>query len=159
MGDLLSKIKNKTKIDINLLIERLKKEFGLACYDNQEEVQETILYAIYDTMIIILDTTHQKKVPEGLYTTWIRMIKDYWYLSKYNEHFEKISNQDGGQSNNLNAKIKSIAIGDTTTTFADTQNQVEINGIVYSTGTINFDTDVLVEKYKNDLYRHRKMRW
>ena len=159
MKDLLSKIKNKTKIDIDLLIKRLKKEFCLDCYDNQEEVQETILYAIYDTMIIILDTTHQKKVPEGLYTTWIRMIKDYWYLSKYDKHFEKTLNQDGEQSNNSNAKIKSIAIGDTTTTFADTQNQVEINGVTYSTGTINFDTDVLVEKYKNDLYRHRKMRW
>ena len=56
-------------------------------------------------------------------------------------------------------KIKSIAVGDTTTTFADTQNQVEINGVTYSTGTINFDTDILVEKYKKDLYRHRKMRW
>ncbi len=159
MGDLLSKIKNKTKIDINLLIERLKKEFGLACYDNQEEVQGAILYAIYDTMIIILDTTHQKKVPEGLYTTWIRMIKDYWYLSKYDKHFETSSNLDGEQNNNQNMKIKSIAVGDTTTTFADTQNQVEINGVTYSTGTINFDTDILVEKYKKDLYRHRKMRW
>ena len=49
--------------------------------------------------------------------------------------------------------------GDTTTTFADTSSQVEINGIIYSTGTVEYSEDGLIEKYKKDLYRHRKMRW
>ena len=49
--------------------------------------------------------------------------------------------------------------GDTTTTFADTSSQIEINGTTYNTGTVDFDEDILVEKYKKALYENRRMRW
>ena len=58
----------------------------------------------------------------------------------------------------MNMKVKSIQEGDTTVDFADATS-VNINGIIYNTGTLEFSEDALVEKYKKDLYRHRKMRW
>lgn len=150
---ILEKLKNRTKIDVDKLIERLKKE--LSTKDNEQ-----IEYSLYDTLVIILDVTHQPKVPEGLYTTWLRMTKDYWYLNG----FDKIVSSEGTEGETEDKKteqgqIKSIAIGDTTTTFVDQSSQVEINGIRYNTGTVEFSEDALIEKYKKDLYRHRKMRW
>ena len=85
------------------------------------------------------------------------MVKDYWYLNKYDKLF--IKDTDINSDANSNMKIKSVQIGDTTTTFADTSSQIDINGTTYNTGTVDFDEDILVEKYKKDLYRHRKMRW
>lgn len=150
---ILEKLKNRTKIDVDKLIERLKKE--LSTKDSEQ-----IEYSLYDTLVIILDVTHQPKVPEGLYTTWLRMTKDYWYLNG----FDKIVSSEGAEGETQDKKteqgqIKSIAIGDTTTTFVDQSSQVEINGIRYNTGTVEFSEDALIEKYKKDLYRHRKMRW
>lgn len=158
--DILEKIKNRTKIDINVFIERLSKELSINTIsdkDKKASAEEQLLYSVYDVMIIILDVTHQPKVPEGLYTTWLRMIKDYWYLNKYDKQF--VSNTETSAESNSNIKIKSIQEGDTTTTFADTSSQIDINGTTYNTGTIDFSDDILIEKYKKDLYRHRKMRW
>lgn len=158
--DILEKIKNRTKIDVNVFIERLSKELSINTIsdkDKKASAEEQLLYSVYDVMIIILDVTHQPKVPEGLYTTWLRMIKDYWYLNKYDKQF--VSNTETSSESNSNIKIKSIQEGDTTTTFADTSSQIDINGTTYNTGTIDFSDDILIEKYKKDLYRHRKMRW
>lgn len=83
------------------------------------------------------------------------MTKDYWYLNGYDKLFASKSEEDSKS----NVKVKSVQIGDTTTTFVDKTSQVEINGIVYNTGTVNYSEDGLIEKYKKDLYRHRKMRW
>lgn len=116
-----------------------------------------LICSIYDTMIIILGKTHQEKILNNLYTTWLRMTKDYWYLNKYDKLFVK--NIDINSDENSNLKIKSIQIGDTTTTFADTSSQIEINGTTYNTGTVDFDEDILVEKYKKALYENRRMRW
>jgi len=157
---ILEKIKNRTKIDMDLFIARLSKELSIDTIsdkDKKASAIEQLEYSIYDIMIIILDVTHQPKVPEGLYTTWLRMVKDYWYLNKYDSQFVSSSETSSDENNNI--KIKSIQAGDTTTTFADTSSQVNINGITYNTGTINFSEDVLLEKKKKDLYRHRKMRW
>lgn len=158
--NILEKIKNRTKIDINVFIERLSKELSINTISDKEKkasAEEQLLYAVYDIMVIILDVTHQPKVPEGLYTTWLRMTKDYWYLNKYDKQF--VSNTETSSESDSNIKIKSIQEGDTTTTFADTSSQIDINGTTYNTGTIDFSDDILVEKYKKDLYRHRKMRW
>ncbi len=157
---MLEEIYNKTNIDMTAFIKRLEIELSINEIKDEEKkklASEQLVCSIYDTMIIILDTTHQEKVPKGLYTIWIRMIKDYWYLNKYDKQFVK--NTDVDSNENSNVKIKSIQLGDTTTTFADTSSQIDINGTIYNTGTIDFDEDVLVEKYKKDLYRHRKMRW
>lgn len=156
----LEKIQNRTSIDIIALKNRLERELSIDnISDNKkkEKASEQLVYSIYDVLVIILDKIHQAKVPEGLYTTWIRMTKDYWYLNKYDKIF--VLNANTNTDENSNLQVKSIQVGDTTTTFADKSSQIEINGTTYNTGTVDFDEDILVEKYKKDLYRHRKMRW
>ena len=151
----LEKIKNRTKIDVDLLKKRLIKE--LKINEKIDDAVEQLEYALFDILVIILDITHQPKVQDGLYTTWLRMTKDYWYLNGYDKLFNDKTEGEG--SSNSKVKVKSLQIGDTTTTFADTTSQVEINGVTYSTGTVEYSEDGLIEKYKKDLYRYRKMRW
>ena len=152
----LEKIKKRTNnIDVESLKKRLIKELKLK--EDNADTTAQVEYSLLDTLVIILDTIHQPKIPDGLYTTWLRMTKDYWYLNGYDKLFKDTSEEEGVSKSS--AKVKSLQIGDTTTTFADTTSQVEINGITYSTGTVEYSEDGLIEKYKKDLYRHRKMRW
>ena len=157
---MLEEIYNKTNIDMTAFIKRLEIELsinGIKDGEKKKMASAQLVCSIYDTMIIILGKTHQEKILNELYTTWLRMTKDYWYLNKYDKLFVK--NIDINSDENSNVKIKSIQIGDTTTTFADTSSQIEINGTTYNTGTVDFDEDILVEKYKKALYENRKMRW
>lgn len=158
---MLDNIKNRTLIDVDFLIKRLAKELKLIDEKKeiQEDAEEQIINSLYDTLIIILDTTHQDKIPEGLFTTWLNMTKDYWYLNKYDTLFQNGNSEAQNENSNSNKKsIKSIQVGDTTTTFVDKSSQIEINGTTYNTGTINFDENILKEKYKSALYRHRRFR-
>ena len=146
--NILNEIKSRTEINMGLFVERLQNELKITNIQDEAKrnaAKVQLLYSISDTMCIILDTTHLSSIPESLYATWIRMTKDYWYLNKYDNQFVK--------------NIDDEKTGDTTTTFADTTSQIEINGTTYNTGTIDFDNDILIEKYKKALYRHRKMRW
>lgn len=157
---MLEEIYNKTNIDMTAFIKRLEIELSINGIKDEEKkkmASAQLVCSIYDTMIIILGKTHQEKILNELYTTWLRMTKDYWYLNKYDKLFVK--NIDINSDENSNVKIKSIQVGDTTTTFADTSSQIEINGTTYNTGTVDFDEDILVEKYKKALYENRKMRW
>lgn len=158
--NILDKIKGRTNIDVDIFVERLKKDFNIDKIENEEKreiANDEMLNSIYEVLILILDTIHQDKVPVGLYTTWLEMVRDYWYLNKYDKKY--VSNIDAEESKNSNIKVKSIQVGDTTTTFADTSSQIDINGTTYNTGTVDFDEDMLIEKYKQRLYKHRKMRW
>ena len=143
-------IQKKVAFDIEDLIVRLKDDFGIK-NKNIDKVEETL----FDTLNIILNTIHQRKLPMELYTVWYRMTKDYWDLNGYS----KYSNSEDDQSSDSNKQIKSITVGDTTTTFADNSTQVKINGVSYNTGTVDFDDDILVKKYKKELYNFRKLRW
>lgn len=157
---MLEEIYNKTNIDMTAFIKRLEIELSINGIKDEEKkkiASAQLVCSIYDTMIIILGKTHQEKILNELYTTWLRMTKDYWYLNKYDKLFVK--NVDINSDENSNLKIKSIQVGDTTTTFADTSSQIEINGTTYNTGTVDFDEDILVEKYKKALYENRRMRW
>ncbi len=157
---MLEEIYNKTNIDMTAFIKRLERELSINEIKDEEKkkiANAQLVCSIYDTMIIILGKTHQDKILNDLYTTWLRMTKDYWYLNKYDKLFVK--NIDINSDENSNVKIKSIQVGDTTTTFADTSSQIEINGTTYNTGTVDFDEDILVEKYKKALYENRRMRW
>lgn len=157
---MLEEIYNKTNIDMTAFIKRLEIELSINGIKDEEKkkiASAQLVCSIYDTMIIILGKTHQEKILNELYTTWFRMTKDYWYLNKYDKLFVK--NIDINSDENFNLKIKSIQVGDTTTTFADTSSQIEINGTTYNTGTVDFDEDILVEKYKKALYENRRMRW
>ena len=158
--NILDKIKGRTNIDVDIFVERLKKDFNIDKIENEEKreiANDEMLNSIYEVLILILDTIHQDKVPVGLYTTWLEMVRDYWYLNKYDKKY--VSNIDAEESKNSNIKVKSIQVGDTTTTFADTSSQIDINGTTYNTGTVDFDEDILVEKYKKALYENRRMRW
>ncbi len=157
--NILNEIKSRTEINMGLFVERLQNELKITNIQDEAKrnvAKEQLLYSISDTMCIILDTTHLSSIPKSLYATWIRMTKDYWYLNGYDNQFVK--NIDVNSSSDMNMKVKSIQEGDTTVDFADATS-VNINGITYSTGTLEFSEDALVEKYKKDLYRHRKMRW
>ena len=157
--NILNEIKSRTEINMGLFVERLQNELKITNIQDETKrnaAKEQLLYSISDTMCIILDTTHLSSIPKSLYTTWIRMTKDYWYLNGYDNQFVK--NIDVNSSSDMKMKVKSIQEGDTTVDFADATS-VNINGIIYNTGTLEFSEDVLVEKYKKDLYRHRKMRW
>jgi len=152
--NILDKIKGRTNIDIDIFVERLKKDFSIdtiADKEKKELANEEMLNSIYEVLILILDKINQDKVPVGLYTTWLEMVRDYWYLNKYDKKYVSNIDAEGNQSSNI--RVKSIQVGDTTTTFADTSSQIDINGTTYDTGTIDFD------KYKKRLYKHRKMRW
>ena len=151
----LEKVQNRTNIDVEMLKTRLIKELGVD--EKQEDAVNQVEYSLYDTLVLILEKIQQPKVPKGLYTTWLRMTKDYWYLNGYDKLFK--NSESGESDSDENAKVKKLQVGDTTTEFADTSSQVQINGVTYSTGTIKYSEDALIEKYKKDLYIHRKLRW
>lgn len=166
----LEQIKGKTNIDVdNMIINRLCKELKLPQEEEKDEEGNTIAlnyikasveqlqYDIYDVLLIILDNTNLYKVPKEMYATVIDMIKDYWYLSQHNMLF--LTEEEKAKLEKEQTKVKSIQIGDTTTTFSDKQSQININGTTYNTGTINFDKNILEEKYKEAFYRHRQLRW
>lgn len=148
----MEEIKNKTTFDIETLIRRLKNDLGI-----KNKSSEQILYALLDTANIILNVTNRRKIPKELYSTLYRMTIDYWYVNNYNKLLNNKNKDEASDSQTQ--KIKSIAVGDTTTTFADTSSQININGVTYNTGTIEFSDNVLIEKYKIELYKYRKMRW
>lgn len=152
----LEKIETKvTRIDIDELIKRLRLELKIPNDETTKENAQMLLeYAIYDTLSLILDVTHLKKLDDSLESIWISMIKDYWYLNKY----DKLANPNEEDIDD-NLEVSSIKEGDTQVNFSSTSSTININGTKYSTGTINFDKNILIEKYKKDLYRHRKFRW
>lgn len=157
---MLDKIKGRTKIDVDIFVNRLERDLYIDKIENKEKKElasEQLVDSIYEVLIIILDKINQDKVPEGLYTTWLEMVRDYWRLNKYDKQFVEDNNNSSNANSNI--RIKSIQVGDTTTTFADTSSQIDINGTTYNTGTVDFDEDILVEKYKKRLYKHRKMGW
>ena len=167
---ILKQIKSKTNIDVdNMLINRLCVELKLPKEeitdiegntikgDYTEESKRQLEYDLYDVLMIILDNTNLYKVPKEMYATVIDMIKDYWYLNKHDKLF--LTEEEKQKENEEQLKVKSIVVGDTTTTFSDKQSQVNINGTTYNTGTIDFAKNILEEKYKEAFYRHRQPRW
>ena len=159
---ILEKIKSKlSNIDINELMERLKLELNIIEENkqvDQEKAQKFLEFTIYDSILFILDITHLTKVDESLYNTFIDIIKDYWYLKGYNKLI-KNSTAESNENDDNDMEVSSIKEGDTQVNFSSKANSIDINGTRYSTGTINFDKNILQEKYKSALYRHRRLRW
>ena len=149
----LEKIKGRTDIDVDYMITRLQKMLSTK---KVEDIQN----AVYEVMLLILDKTNQARVPSILYTTWLQMTVDYWFLNRYDQLFK--NNESEGENKNTsnsNSSVKTLQVGDTTVTFSEESGTIEINGVKYKVGTINFIDDAILEKYKNRLYEHRKMRW
>ncbi len=65
------------------------------------------------------------------------MIKDYWYLNKYNELL-KSSEITGNSENEATGDVKSVAQGNEKIEFYEKSSIVNINGVNYQAGTINF---------------------
>ena len=87
------------------------------------------------------------------------MTKDYWCLNGYDEKYHSSNNIDMEEQNeNSKLQIKSIKRGDTETTFMDNNNSININGVQYQTGTIEYDEDILLNKYKRQLYKFRLLK-
>ena len=102
---ILDKLKEKScNIEIEELLKRLILELSLK--DN--EGSRTLLYnALYHTLLIILDTTHLKKVIEPLYPTWVDMTKDYWALNGYTNILNKQNQEESNTTKKR--KVKSIS--------------------------------------------------
>ena len=100
-----------------------------------------------------------------MYSIWVDMTIDYWYLNGFDKKISKLSvdTEQETKSNNANVKIKSIKRGDTETSFSENNNETTINGVTYKTGTIEYDEDLLLNKYLKRLYKfrllRRKRRW
>ena len=151
----LEKIKSKViSIDIDELKEIIKLELDIP---DTEKANKLLEISIYKTLLIVLDMTNREKIINKLYGTWMDMIKDYWVLNKYDKKVKQSEDEEEDYSDNL--EVSSIKEGDTQVSFSQKSNTTNINGTTYSTGTINFDENILREKYKKDLYRHRVMRW
>lgn len=148
MMKILEVVKSKLdeSIDVENLTDRLSEELTI----KDQDLYEVIL----DVIMIMLNYTHQERLEFLQRTTLINMIKDYCDLKGYN----RLSDEEKDK-NNLDMKVKSISVGDTTTTFIDTQSQVNVNGVTYNTGTIEFDKNILIEKYEQELNEYRRIRW
>jgi hypothetical protein len=150
---ILERIKSQSRINVDEVIERLTKEFKVTSNEGKEQVN----FALYSTLQLILNTTNRDYLIEDMYSLWVDMTKDYWYLNGYDKQYNSNNTSTEEQSSNADVKIKSIKRGDTETTFVETKNQTTINGVTYQTGTINFDEDTLTKKYIKRLYKFRKL--
>lgn len=150
---ILERIKSQSRINVDEVIERLTKEFKVTSDEGKEQVN----FALYSTLQLILNTTNRDYLIEDMYSLWVDMTKDYWYLNGYDKQYNSNNTNTEEQSSNAYVKIKSIKRGDTETTFVETKNQTTINGVTYQTGTINFDEDTLTKKYIKRLYKFRKL--
>lgn len=151
---ILERMKSQSRINVDEVIERLTKEFKVTSDEGKEQVN----FALYSTLQLILNTTNRDYLIEDMYSLWVDMTKDYWYLNGYDKQYNSSNNENTEeQSSNADVKIKSIKRGDTETTFVESKNQTTINGVTYQTGTINFDEDTLTKKYIKRLYKFRKL--
>ena len=150
---IIEKLKSQSRINVDEVIERLTKEFKVSNEDGKEQIN----FALYSTLQLILNTTNRDYLIEDMYSIWVEMTKDYWYLNGYDKKYNSSENTDVEENDNTDIKIKSIKRGDTETTFEETKNQTTINGVTYQTGTINFDEDALINKYIKRLYKFRKL--
>lgn len=150
---ILERMKSQSRINVDEVIERLTKEFKVTSDEGKEQVN----FALYSTLQLILNTTNRDYLIEDMYSLWVDMTKDYWYLNWYDKQYNSNNTNSEEQSSNADVKIKSIKRGDTETTFVETKNQTTINGVTYQTGTINFDEDALRNKYIKRLYKFRKL--
>lgn len=154
MMTIIQKMKSQSRINVDEVIERLIKELKVSSDVGKEQLN----FALYSTLQLILNTTNRDYLIEDMYSIWVNMTKEYWYLNGYDKQYSSTNGTSTEeQSSNADVKIKSIKRGDTETTFMETKNQTTINGVTYQTGTINFDEDALTNKYIKQLYKFRKL--
>lgn len=144
---ILDKIKKQSRINVNEVIDILKSELKVT-----DDRLEKLHYSLYATLQLILNKTNRIYIIEDMFTLWVDMTIDYWRLNRY----DKINNfLETDEQNDEELKIKSIERGDTKIDFRDSNNETTINGVTYKTGTIEYDDDLLINKYMKRLYKFR----
>ncbi len=157
---IIDKIKKQSRINVDEVIETLKKQLKI----ENDDVIEQLYYSLYATLQIILNTTNRLCIIEDMYTLWVDMTKDYWHLNGYNAtNNSSDDTEQEKQTTDEDLKVKSIERGDTKIDFRESNNETTINGVTYKTGTIEYDEDVLINRYQKRLYKFRllgkKRRW
>ncbi len=156
---ILDKIKGQSRINVNEVIDILKSQLKIT-----EDTLEKLHYSLYATLQLILNKTNRNYIIEDMFTLWVDMTKDYWFLNGYDKTYN--SSEDEEQTDKQDdegLKVKRIERGDTNIEFRDSNNETTINGVTYKTGTIEYDDDLLLNKYLKRLYKFRllgnKRRW
>lgn len=151
---ILEKIKRQSRINVDEVKNILIEEFPM------NDIGKTQLdFALYSTLQLILNTTNREYLIEDMFSIWVNMTKDYWCLNGYDKKYNSSNNTNVEEQNeNSKLQIKSIKRGDTETTFMDNSNSININGVQYQTGTIEYDEDILLNKYKRQLYKFRLLK-
>lgn len=151
---ILEKIKRQSRINVDEVKKILIEEFSM-----NDAGKTQLDFALYSTLQLILNTTNREYLIEDMFSIWVNMTKDYWCLNGYDKKYNSSNNTSVEEQNeNLKLQIKSIKRGDTETTFMDNSNSININGVQYQTGTIEYDEDILLNKYKSQLYKFRLLR-
>lgn len=142
------RVQSVLSFDVSYIQSRLLKELKI----NDEE---TVCNIIFDTENIILNVIKDRKIPAELETTLFEMAKEYYYFNNY----DRLNETEDANNAKQSSDVKSIERGKEKIEFKDDSNITQINGRSYSTGVLEPIDDYLVKKYKNRLYKHRKMRW
>lgn len=151
---ILEKIKRQSRINVGEVKNILIEEFPM---NDTGKIQ--LDFALYSTLQLILNTTNREYLIEDMFSIWVNMTKDYWCLNGYDKKYNSSNNTNVEEQNeNSKLQIKSIKRGDTETTFMDNSNSININGVQYQTGTIEYDEDILLNKYKRQLYKFRLLK-
>ena len=151
---ILEKIKRQSRIDVDEVKKILTEEFSM-----NDSGKTQLDFALYSTLQLILNTTNREYLIEDMFSIWVNMTKDYWCLNGYDKKYNSSNNTNVEEQNeNSKLQIKSIKRGDTETTFMDNSNSININGVQYQTGTIEYDEDILLNKYKRQLYKFRLLK-
>ncbi len=151
---ILEKIKRQSRIDADEVKKILTEEFSM-----NDSGKTQLDFALYSTLQLILNTTNREYLIEDMFSIWVNMTKDYWCLNGYDKKYNSSNNTNVEEQNeNSKLQIKSIKRGDTETTFMDNSNSININGVQYQTGTIEYDEDILLNKYKRQLYKFRLLK-
>lgn len=157
---IIDKIKSKSRINVNEITTLLKKDLNV-----DDNGLEDLYYSLYATLQLILNTTNRDYIIEDMFTLWVDMTKDYWFLNRYDKKQSSSSgeSEEESQAEDEGLKVKRVERGDTNIEFRDSNNETTINGVTYKTGTIDYDEDMLLNKYLKRLYKFRllgrKRRW
>jgi len=148
---ILEKIKRQSRVNVDEVKKILIENFSM-----NDDGKKQLDFALYSTLQLILNTTNREYLIEDMFSIWVNMTKDYWCLNNYDTKYNSSNNTDIEEQNeNSKLQIKSIKRGDTETIFMDNSNSININGVQYQTGTIEYDEDILLNKYKHQLYKFR----
>lgn len=148
-ASVIERICSKIRFNIDYVFERLKKEI--------KEDDTTIYDIIFDTINVICEYTRRTYLLEEMEMLLYRMSKDYYAINFKEYNVENIS--DNNNESNITNNVKKIKRANEEIEFEETKNLTQINGITYSTGTLNPDEDILIKKYASILNKYRLLNW